>query len=128
MTEKIISGANAPITAPQIMIRNKGIETIFEECITFWMTKFPDEVIAFKNDIRVHKDMKYKENAMTMGGNFMCKGLIPPKLRKAVALVLESQDVLNHNESIHWEKNIELINVFFKIFKMGCVNETSDLR
>jgi hypothetical protein len=128
MTDIIKSSEGHPFTKPAIIIRNQGIEMIFEECINLWMTMFPDEVEAFKVDMKVHKEMKFKENAMTAGGNFMCKGLIPPKLRKAIAIVLESQDVLDAKGAQHWEKNIELVNAFFNLFKLGCVNETSDLR
>jgi len=118
-----------PITKPQILIRNKGIEMIFEEGIAYWMDNFPEEVKIFvDHDMKREKQNLIHDKAISKDGHFMLKGLIPPRMKKAIGNMLIKQEVMTTDEAKNWEKNIELINKFFSIFKIGCVNETSDLR
>lgn len=117
-----------PITAPQVIMKNRGLEVIFEEAINYWHTHFPDEVKDFQHDVKFHKDMKFKDTAMTAGGEFMCKGLVPPRLKKAITKMLIMEDVLDELHAPQWLKHPELVNIFFRVFSEGRINETSDLR
>jgi len=110
-------------SAKYVGLADARIEGTLLASMKFWASTFPDELIAFDKQMKskrwanTHNRRKGTHSlGMSNQGSMLEKGEVPVRLYKIISKALGSND---------WTCDSTIMNKFWSLFKVGCINDTS---
>jgi hypothetical protein len=96
--------------------RLRTTEAAITDCIKRWATHWPHEVVEIKNEVEHIKAVQQHSKGWTREKHMLHKGKVPVRLHQLMRREVDK----------NWLDIPELRNMFFRLFKIGCINH-SDL-
>jgi hypothetical protein len=98
--------------------RLRTTEVAMTDAIKRWAMFHPDELVALQRQVRFIRDTLANGNAMSQDGHTLHKGQVPTSLWHQLQREIDRD----------WLHNHELRNMFWRIFKVGCINAHSETK
>ena len=112
----IVAGRTMSISDAAREGRVRTLEVAITDIIKRWAVEKPHELARFDRQQRFLRGTLHKNNAMSSDGDLLHKGEIPASLYFRMCRGV-------HND---WIRMKSVRNLFFRIFKIGCINKTSE--
>ena len=96
--------------------RLRTTEAAITDCIKRWATHYPHELVAIKQEVEYLKATQAREKGWARDKHMLHKGRVPVRLHQLMRREVDK----------NWLETPELRNMFFRLFKVGCINN-SDL-
>lgn len=96
-----------------------NLEGILRECIETWGRENPADVVALDEHVKMVRATRHRTTeGLSLEKTLLHKGEIPVDLHAAI-------QKRTHRD---WLLDPELRNLFFRIFRVGCVNRFSETK
>lgn len=93
--------------------RLRSLEVAVTDCLRRWGTDYPDEMVGIKHDTDYLRQTQARDGGMSRGKHLLAKAAVP------VTLMRRMQKEIDKN----WLWEPEIRDVFFRLFRIGCINK-----
>ncbi len=94
----------------------RTLEASIVDCCKRWAMEHPDELVALDRQVKIQRAELFDKRGISADGHFMAKAEIPITL----------YHMMRKEVDPGWLDNPEIRNVFYKVFKVGNLNQTSE--